>query len=92
MLVAAVLGGHVTELFDRWDHTLETGQEVDYSVVLVAACAALALAVAVSAGTLVRRPAARRKPAGSCVSSVPRTFIPETALVGPSPPTLPLRI
>src|SRR5579864_8026019 len=39
LAVVAMLGGHFTELFDRWDHTLRTGKDADYAVVMVAACA-----------------------------------------------------
>ena len=31
------IGGHISELFDTWDHTFQTGREADYSVVLIAA-------------------------------------------------------
>lgn len=46
LILAAMLGGHFTELFDRWDHTLRTGKDADYAIVLVAACAGLAVAAA----------------------------------------------
>jgi hypothetical protein len=45
-LVAVLLCGHVTELFDEWDHTLTTGRDVDYSLVVVAACAGAIFVVA----------------------------------------------
>ena len=44
--VGLMLCGHVTELFDHWDHTLTTGGDIDYSVVLLAASAGLAVVVA----------------------------------------------
>lgn len=40
--MVAILGGHLTELFDRWDHTLRTGQDSDYLLVLIAATAGAA--------------------------------------------------
>ena len=46
VVVGLILCGHVTELFDHWDHTLATGTDVDYSVVLLAASAGLAVVVA----------------------------------------------
>jgi hypothetical protein len=45
-LVAVLLSGHVTELIDQWDHTMTTGRDVDYSLVVVAACAGIVLIVA----------------------------------------------
>lgn len=50
----AMFGGHVTELFDHWDHTLRTGQDSDYLVVMVAACAGAAF-ILVQASRLLRR-------------------------------------
>ena len=43
LIVAAMLSGHLSELFDHWDHTLRTGQEADYTLVVIAACAGLGL-------------------------------------------------
>jgi hypothetical protein len=45
-VVGLILCGHVTELFDSWDHTVATGSDMDYSVVLLAASAGLAIVVA----------------------------------------------
>ena len=38
IVLAGMLGGQITELFDHWDHTAQSGQDVDYTVVIVAAC------------------------------------------------------
>ncbi len=38
LVLIAIFGGHTSELFDRWDHTLRTGKDADYAVVIVAAC------------------------------------------------------
>ena len=48
-LVAVCLGGHVSELFDRWEKTAISGDDVDYTVVLVAAMAGVALTLAKTA-------------------------------------------
>jgi len=40
-----MLGGQVTELFDHWDHTLQTGSDVDYTVVIIAACVGVVVAL-----------------------------------------------
>jgi hypothetical protein len=50
-----IVGGHITELFDHWDHTLETGTEIDFAVVLVAAAGASVL-LAVAAAKLIVLP------------------------------------
>jgi hypothetical protein len=38
-IVAICLGGHVSELFDRWENTMISGNDVDYTCVFVAAVA-----------------------------------------------------
>ncbi len=54
IMLAAMLGGHVTELFDHWDQTLRTGQDGDYAIVLIAACAGAAFVTAASVRFLRR--------------------------------------
>jgi hypothetical protein len=54
IIMVAILGGHLTELFDHWDHTLRTGQDSDYLVVLIAGCAGAAFVIA-KASRFVRR-------------------------------------
>lgn len=46
ILLTGMLGGHITELFDHWDHTLQTGRDVDYTVVIIAATVGVVFAVA----------------------------------------------
>jgi hypothetical protein len=48
IIMITILGGHLTEVFDRWDHTLRTGQDSDYLVVLIAVCAGAAFVLAES--------------------------------------------
>ena len=36
LVLVICLGGHVSELLDFWDHTLQTGKDIDYSLVGVA--------------------------------------------------------
>jgi|SRR5579859_1976002 len=45
VVLAGMLGGHITELFDHWDQTLQTGRDVDYTVVIIAACVGVVFAV-----------------------------------------------
>jgi hypothetical protein len=45
IVLAGMLGGQITELFDHWDHTLQTGHDVDYTVVIIAACVGVVFAV-----------------------------------------------
>ena len=36
LLLLICLGGHIAETFDFWDHTLQTGSDIEYSLVMVA--------------------------------------------------------
>ena len=45
VILAVMLGGQTTELFDNWDHTAQSGQDVDYTLVIVAACLGVVFAV-----------------------------------------------
>jgi hypothetical protein len=36
LLLLICLGGHVAETFDFWDHTLQTGNDIEYTLVIVA--------------------------------------------------------
>ena len=36
LLLTVAIWGHISELFDRWDNTLKTGKDVEYSSVLLA--------------------------------------------------------
>lgn len=45
IVLAGMLGGQITELFDHWDHTAQTGRDVDYTVVIIAASIGVVFAV-----------------------------------------------
>ncbi len=38
IILFGMVGGQITELFDRWDPPMHPERDVDYTVVLVAAC------------------------------------------------------
>jgi hypothetical protein len=93
VLLVAMLGGHITELFDRWDHTLRTGKDVDYTVVLIAACLGVAFIAIKKLGLAIARLLAATAPPIS--QQLFATYQPsaETSATGPSPPLLiPIRI
>lgn len=48
-IVAICLGGPIVEMFDRWDHTLQDGNDTEANVVVAALCIGLAMAI----GTIV---------------------------------------
>lgn len=52
VIVAVCLGGHVSELFDRWEKAAISGDDIDYTFVLVAAIAGAVLTLAKAAKKL----------------------------------------
>lgn len=39
MVLLICFGGHFSEMIDRWDHTLQTGNDIDYTAVVIAVAA-----------------------------------------------------
>ena len=93
IILAAMLGGHVTELFDHWDNTLETGRDIDYAIVILAACVGVVFAVAKRFVALFRQLPRRNDFPIPQSFSLLETILVEISALGPSPPPLlPLRI
>jgi len=92
IIVAAMLCGHVSELFDRWDHTLRTGREADYTLVVLAACAGLEIVLARTLITLFTGLRAPRNLAAEPSSLTFQIIWAETLVTGLSPPVLPLSL
>jgi hypothetical protein len=94
VLLMAMLGGHITELFDRWDQTLRTGKDIDYSVVFVAACLGVAFITIKKLALVFRRLlGAGNLPISLQLFPILQRSIAETPATGPSPPLpTPIRI
>lgn len=88
LVVAAMLCGHVSELFDHWDHTMRTGREADYTLVVIAACAGLELVVARALVTFFRARQIETVLPGEASPSLFGAITPDALLAGPSPPLL----
>ncbi len=54
LILAVCVAGHVSEIFDHWDHTLQTGNDIDYGTVIVALIAGAVLGLAHVAARLMR--------------------------------------
>jgi hypothetical protein len=60
LVLTLCLFGHVSEIFDHWDNTLQTGTDIDYGTVIVALIAGAVLglvhvsvrALRIASGTL----------------------------------------
>lgn len=92
IIVAGMLCGHVTELFDHWDHTLRTGREADYTLVVLAACAGLQIVLARALLAFVTGVLASGTLPARSSSSALQMVAAETKITGPSPPLFPLSL
>lgn len=97
IMLTCMLGGQITELFDHWDDTLHTGQDIDYSVVFVAAAAGIVFVVANSLAARAQRPLRRGAGETAAHAHTRAWFVDDYPSDGsasdPSPPPLlPLRI
>jgi len=94
MVLAICLGGQVAEIFDQWDHTLQTGNDTEYAFVVLALCVGVAYSlkwVVPKVGLPDSRTAgisfSRRSPIFS-----PLNRLPSIVVVHGSPPAAALRI
>ena len=89
-IIAICLGGPIVEMFDRWDHTAQDGNDTEANVVVAALCIGVAFAI----GTIVVVNRIRSLSSFSVTPlSVARIAIPDTASVllpipTTSPPTI----
>ena len=91
MLVLTVcVWGHVSEIFDHWDNTFQTGNDIEYSTVIVALIAGAVFGLARVAAAVLRAVSATLFVLPlfvTCLPSPPSL----AASIGHSPPQ-PLRI
>jgi hypothetical protein len=90
LVLTLCVWGHVSEIFDHWDNTFQTGYDIEYSTVIVVLIAGAVIAFAHAAAALIHRVSATPGLLpyfGSCHVDAPSL----TAFVAPSPPR-PLRI
>jgi hypothetical protein len=45
LILATCLVCHVSEIFDQWDHTLQTGNDTEYTFVILALCVGIAFSL-----------------------------------------------
>lgn len=91
MLVLLIcFGGHFSEMFDRWEHTLQTGNDADYAAVVIAVVAGASLAsIGVAFRLFSKSQCTDFRPALRAESLPPVLFV--VVPLAPSPP-LSLRI
>ncbi len=55
LLLALCMWGHASEVFDHWDKTYQTGNDVEYCIVILALVTGAVICFAQVAAILVRR-------------------------------------
>ena len=90
LLLLVCLCGHIAETFDFWDHTLQTGNDIEYSLVTVALVAGAGFGIAHVVVIVMRTVSATSCPSAPFVASSFCTRS-SVASTGYSPPP-PLRI
>lgn len=88
LIMVVCLGSCVSEIFDHWDHTMQTGHDMESTLVMLASLAGAVLVMA----RVVASTAPRACPA--CIPPFSRSEaggIPQVITSGPSPP-LSLRV
>ena len=90
LILTLCIWGHVSEIFDHWDNTFQTGNDIEYSTVIVALIAGAAIGFADVAAIVLRTESATTRPLFLFAT---HSFLPPipAALIGQSPP-LPIRI
>lgn len=90
LILTLCVWGHVSEIFDHWDNTFQTGYDIEYSTVIVVLVAGAVIAFAHVVAALMRRVATTLclLPSSGSRSIAARSL---AAFVAHSPPS-PLRI
>jgi len=89
-ILTLCIWGQVSEIFDHWDNTLQTGNDVEYSTVMVALIAGAVIGFAHVAAIVLRTVSATSYLLPLFATHSYITLSP-AALIGQSPPP-PLRI
>src|ERR1700722_18229796 len=45
LILAVCLVCHISEIFDQWDHTMQTGNDTEYTFVILALCVGVAFSL-----------------------------------------------
>ena len=85
VILTACVWGHASELFDHWDNTFRTGNDVESSVIISALAAGVVLALAY-APLLVVRPVAATPESRSTVVHFFLFSSTSAEFIGHSPP------
>lgn len=61
LILVATLAGPVAEMFDRWDHTVQDGNDTEANIVIVALCVGVAIVAAVGATLTLAPPSSLQR-------------------------------
>jgi hypothetical protein len=86
LILAVCVAGHVSEVFDDWDHTVQTGNDIDYGTVVVALITGAVLGVAHLVALLIPAVSVTFRPLSSFTKLLPISFNPDFTGYSPPPP------
>jgi hypothetical protein len=94
VVLAICLFCQVAEIFDQWDHTLQTGDDTEYTFVVLALCAGVAYSLKWFVPVITLNEICSEISFGLRSFSLPQpeAFHPLAVLIPASPPSSPLRI
>ena len=92
VILAVVIAAPILEMFDRWDQTLQDGNDSEINLVIVALCVGVALSLSGVVLAAVRSFASSRcRPVLTLESILTTLCAPNTPIPNSRPPT-PLRV
>jgi hypothetical protein len=92
VILAVVIAAPILEMFDRWDQTLQDGNDSEINLVIVALCVGVALSLSGVVLAVVRSFARSRcRPVLTLESILKTLCAPNTPIPNSRPPT-PLRV
>ncbi len=92
IILAICIGAPILEMFDRWDHTLQDGNDTESNLVVVALCVGVAFSVAGSLFARVHASAGSRRHSVRTLVSTLTTRLTVAAPIPNSRPPTPLRV
>lgn len=86
LILAICVAGHVSEIFDDWDHTVQTGNDIDYGIVTVALIAGAVIGFTHLAALLMPAVSVTFRPLSSFTGLLPISLNPNFTGYSPPPP------
>jgi hypothetical protein len=91
-ILAISIGGPIVEMFDRWDHTLQDGNDTEADAVVAALCVGVAMAIGTIVVVARLRALASHSRAHVAVPRIISVAVSSLAPIPTTSPPIPLRV